>query len=227
MLFCHDVKHSFALGVIKVAFLKTTDSLDTQKKPSKAFNVISGGKTETKMSAKTADLRLVQKISQGDQVAMKQVYELHSGPLFHFVKAWLADPHEASDIVHETMLEVWRKADRFQGRSSLKSWIFSIARNKSIDKNRKSSRLSYTDDVPEIINDDVTPLEALELSQDADVLKACISRLSETHRRMIQLAFYQDLSYKEISEIEDCPIGTVKTRILHAKKLLMRDLASQ
>jgi len=80
---------------------------------------------------------------------MKQLYELHSGPLFHFVKNWLANPHEASDIVHETMLEVWKRAERFQGRSSLKSWIYSIARNKSIDKNRKSSRLSYTDEIPD------------------------------------------------------------------------------
>jgi len=44
---------------------------------------------------------------------------------------------------------------------------------------------------------------------------------------MIHLAFYEDLSYREISEIEDCPIGTVKTRILHAKKLLMHDLANR
>jgi len=158
--------------------------------------------------------------------AMKQVYELHSGPLFHFVKNWLADPHEASDIVHETMLEVWRRAERFKGRSSLKSWIFSIARNKSIDKNRKSSRMSYTDEMPDMINDEANPMEALEVSQDAAVLKACIANLSETHRRMIHLAFYEDMSYKEISEIEDCPLGTVKTRILYAKKLLMRDLAN-
>jgi len=156
---------------------------------------------------------------------MKQVYELHSGPLFHFVKNWLADAHEASDIVHETMLEVWRRAERFQGRSSLKSWIFSIARNKSIDKNRKSSRMSYTDEVPDMADDVADPMEALEISQDAAALKACVANLSETHRRMIHLAFYADLTYKEIAEIEGCPVGTVKTRILHAKKLLMRDLA--
>ncbi|MEP3653839.1 MAG: RNA polymerase sigma factor [Litorimonas sp.] len=179
-----------------------------------------------KSSARDADLSLAQKIASGDQLAMKQVYNLHSGPLFHFVKNWLADPHEASDIVHETMLEVWKRAERFQGRSSLKSWIFSIARNKSIDKNRKSSRLSYTDEVPDLIDDEVGPLEAVELSQDASALKASIARLSDTHRRMIHLAFYEDLTYREIAEIENCPVGTVKTRILHAKKLLMRDLAN-
>ena len=208
-----------------LAFKNMRSGAETHKTISKAFKVIAGGKTDTMSKARAADLSLVRNIAAGDQAAMKQLYELHSGPLFHFVKNWLADPHEASDIVHETMLEVWRRADRFQGRSSLKSWIYSIARNKSIDKNRKSSRLSYTDDMPDTADDEANPLEALELSQDAVHLKDCIAKLSETHRRMIHLAFYEDLSYREICEIEGCPVGTVKTRILHAKKLLMRDLA--
>ena len=191
-----------------------------------AFSVITGGKTTDKRSQKADELDLVKRISAGDQSAMKQIYELHSKPLYHFVKNWLANPNEASDIVHETMLEVWRRADRFQGRSSLKSWIFSIARNKSIDKNRKMSRLTYTDEVPEMVGEDVNPMEALEASQLSVFLKSCIADLSETHRRMIHLAFYEDLSYREIAEIENCPIGTVKTRILHAKKLLMRKLVS-
>ena len=209
-----------------MAFLDTEPLSKPKENRSSIFRVIQGGKPHIKSSARDADLSLAQKIASGDQLAMKQVYELHSGPLFHFVKNWLADPHEASDIVHETMLEVWKRAERFQGRSSLKSWIFSIARNKSIDKNRKSSRLSYTDEVPELIDDEVGPLEAVELSQDASALKASIARLSDTHRRMIHLAFYEDLTYREIAVIENCPVGTVKTRILHAKKLLMRDLAN-
>jgi len=214
-----------------LAFLDTDSRVEIKKNTSKrhmtnAFTVITGGKTETKTSMRAVDLALVQKIGAGDHAAMKQVYELHSGPLFHFVKNWLADPHEASDIVHETMLEVWRRSERFQGRSSLKSWIFSIARNKSIDKNRKLSRMSYTDEVPDMADDVPNPMEALEVSQDAGKLKNSIAKLSETHQRMIHLAFYEDLTYREIAEIEDCPIGTVKTRILHAKKLLMRDLTA-
>ena len=210
-----------------MTFLKVTEDAKVQKRAVSIFNVIKGGKSESKIGSRNADLALVHKIASGDHSAMKHVYELHSGPLFHFVKNWLADPHEASDIVHETMLEVWKRADRFQGRSSLKSWIFSIARNKSIDKNRKSSRLSYTDEMPDMADDEANPMEAMVVSQDAAILKSCIANLSETHRRMIHLAFYEDLSYSEISEIEGCPVGTVKTRILHAKKLLMRDLAGR
>jgi len=164
-------------GETKLAFLNTSGKNISRKKPLKTFSIIGGGK---KVSRNT-DLSLVHKIAAGDQTAMKHVYDLHSGPLFHFVKNWLADPHEASDIVHETMLEVWRRADRFQGRSSLKSWIFSIARNKSIDKNRKSSRLSYTDDIPEIVDTDANPMEAMELSQDAEILKASILPEASRH----------------------------------------------
>ena len=215
------------VGDTKLAFFAKPQSTKKHLQKTKGLQVITGGKSGTTAHRHAADLSLVEKIAAGDQAAMKQVYERHSGPLFHFVKSWLANPHEASDIVHETMLEVWRRADRFQGRSSLKSWIFSIARNKSIDKNRKLSRLSYTDDIPETPDEDANPMEALAVSQDAEILKSCIANLSETHRRMIHLAFYEDLSYREISEIEDCPIGTVKTRILHAKKLLMRDLADR
>jgi len=210
-----------------MSFLKVTDDAKGPKRAATVFNVIKGGKAEKKHGSRNADLSLVKKIAAGDHSAMKQIYDLHSGPLFHFVKNWLADPHEASDIVHETMLEVWKRADRFQGRSSLKSWIFSIARNKSIDKNRKSSRLSYTDEMPDMADDEANPMEAMVVSQDAALLKSCIANLSKTHRRMIHLAFYEDLSYREISEIEGCPVGTVKTRILHAKKLLMRDLAGR
>jgi len=184
------------------------------------------GNKSKAIGAKANDMQLVSRIIEGDQNAMRDVYDAYSGPLQNFVKSWLADPHEAADIVHETMLEVWRRADRFQGRSSLKSWIFSIARFKSIDKNRKGSRLSYTDKEPEIVDESISPSDALAASQQADQIRASISTLSEAHQRVIHLAFYADMSYKEIAQIEDCPVGTVKTRVLHAKKLLMRSLIS-
>lgn len=188
--------------------------------------VIEGGITDSKMKSRQEDLHVARQIAKGNEREMKKVYDAYSGSLFQFVKSWLADPHMASDIVHETMLEVWRRADRFQGRSSLKSWIYSIARNKSIDFNRKQSRLTYTDQFEDEIDLEASPREALAKAEVVNTIKTAVSKLSETHRRMIHLAFYEDLTYQEIAEIEDCPVGTVKTRIMHAKKLLMRDLAS-
>jgi len=174
---------------------------EARSHPSKRASIlrlIENKKANSLKIMRQEDLNIAQRISRGDETAMKEVYDLYSGPLFNFVKNWSADPHAAGDIVHEAMMVVWKRADLYQGRSSLKSWIFSIAKNKAIDLNRKSSRMIYTD-------------------EDMD---------SDTHKRMIHLAFYEDLSYREISEIEGCPVGTVKTRVLHAKKLLMKDLAA-
>jgi len=172
-------------------------------------------------TAKQTDMAIVERIAQGDKAAMRQLYEIHAGPLGSFVKNWLADPTQAADLVHETMLVVWKNAGRFEGRSSLKSWIFSIARNKSIDNNRRNSRMSYTDEVPELEDDQFNAEDSLAAAQNASTLRNAMENLSENHRRVLHLAFFEDLKYGEIAEIENCPIGTVKTRIMHAKKKLL------
>ena len=159
-------------------------------------------------TGKQVDITLVQKIAQGDKAAMRQLYETHAGPLESFVRNWLADPTQAADLVHETMLVVWKNADRFEGRSSLKSWVFSIARNKSIDNNRRNTRIRYTDDVPETVDDQISADDMIEAAQNADSLRAAMLELSESHRRVLHLAFFEDLKYEEIAEIENCLLYT-------------------
>ena len=70
--------------------------------------------------------------------------------------------------------------------------------------------------------DDDDPHAALDALEDAEAIRDCINSLSPAHQRAVHLCFFEDLSYAEISEIEGCPVGTVKTRIMHAKKLLLR-----
>ena len=164
------------------------------------------------------------KVAAGDRLVMKSVFEEFSGPLNSFVRNWLANPHDASDVVSEVMIEVWKNASRYEGRSALKSWIFSIARNKSVDQNRKGSRISYTDQVPDSADLSRDAVEHLAASQDAKVIKRALELLSPPHRRAIHLAFFEDMTYAQIADIEDCPVGTIKTRILHAKKRLMREV---
>ena len=150
------------------------------------------------------------------------MFDEFSRPLSAFVTRWLQNPHDASDVVNEVMIDVWRRADRFEGRAALKSWIFTIARNKAVDANRKNGRMVYTDDVPETVDASASAVEVVAAGEDAKVLAGCMGTLSDAHRRAVHLAFYEDMSYAEIARIEGCPVGTVKTRVLHAKKLLAR-----
>lgn len=178
------------------------------------------------MDALKTDKDLLLRISNGDQAAMRVLYDRHNEGLTRFASKWLADPFEASDIMHETMLEVWRSASKFGNKSSVKSWMFSIARNKSIDRNRKASRSVLQDADPEIPDESPTPHAIAEAFQDAQQVRACVETLSPAHQAVIHLAFFEDLSYREIAEIEDCPVGTIKTRMMHAKKLLLRCLSN-
>ena len=179
------------------------------------------------MNRREEDLELVAQIANGDRKAMRSFYDTYSDPVYRFAKVWLADPFEASDIMHETMMEVWKSAGRFGGRSSAKTWVFSIAKNKSIDRNRKGGRTVLQDPDPNIVDDSPTPHAILDAFQDAKRVRACVDALSPAHKTAVHLAFYEDLTYREIAEMEDCPAGTIKTRIMHAKKLLMRCLSNE
>ncbi len=170
------------------------------------------------------DKSLIASVVQGNKGAMNEIYKVYAPALNGFIRLFLADPNDVADIIHDTMLEVWRKADRFEGRSSLKTWIFSIAKNKSIDRNRKYTRLKYSDEPIDIKDDALNPAELLNLSQKASVIRQAVAQLKPDHRRAIHLSFFEDLTYKEIAELEGCPEGTIKTRILYAKRSLQHIL---
>ena len=78
--------------------------------------------------------------------------------------------------------------------------------------------LDTPDDAP-------TPEQELQAFQNVERVRTCVNALSPTHKASIQMAFFEDLTYAEVAEIEKCPVGTINTRIMHAKKLLMRCLS--
>jgi RNA polymerase sigma-70 factor, ECF subfamily len=170
------------------------------------------------------DRALLKRVAGGDKGAMKRLYERHHAGLLVFVESRLRDPMEAFDVVQDTFLDVWRSASRYEDRSAVKTWIFSIARNKTIDRFRKKSREVPLDE--DFDPPDLTPSAqaVMEAASDAEQVRACIGKLSAAHARAVRLVFYEDLGYAEIAELEQVPEGTIKTRIFHAKKLLMQCL---
>lgn len=167
------------------------------------------------------------RIADGDRGAMQDFYMAHHGPLTAFLRGRGLAAAEAADLVQDTMLEVWRRASGYRGDAAAKSWLFTIARNKLVDRARRGARVSYVEEVPEQIEEAPNP-EAVAVSlSEASRLRACLSKLKDAHRAVLRLAFFDDLTYDEIAEIEDVPAGTVKTRVFHAKKLLLRCLGTR
>ncbi|MEM9011412.1 MAG: RNA polymerase sigma factor [Pseudomonadota bacterium] len=171
------------------------------------------------------DGALLAQVAAGDMTAMRALYLAHAEAVRAFVRTRLRDEFEVADIVHETMFAVWRAAAGFQGRSSVRSWIFSLARNKIVDHVRKQSRVTLAEPDETIPDEEPDAVAVIAAAEDARRLRACVDELPERQRAVVHLAFFEDLSYPEIAEIETVPEGTVKTRIFHAKKLLMRCLS--
>jgi RNA polymerase sigma-70 factor (ECF subfamily) len=171
------------------------------------------------------DAVLLARIAEGDMAAMRALYLAHADALHRFVRVRIRDGSEIADIVHETMLGVWRGAGGFEGRSTVRSWIFGLARHKATDHLRRQARIRL-DGPDETVPDDEPSVETvIAASQDAERVRLCVGKLPQRQRAAIHLAFFEDLTYAQISEAEGVPEGTIKTRIFHAKKLLMRCLS--
>lgn len=171
--------------------------------------------------------RLIERIAQGDRVAFSEFYTSFERALYGFVRRRLNDPFESADILHDVFIEVWRGAERFEGRSTVKSWVFGIAYRKIMDSHRRTGKLSYTGQLPETESEEVDAETCVLAAQESAHVHACIETLKEDHRSAIELAFFADMTYKEISAATDVPEGTVKTRIYHARRLLMHCLSGR
>lgn len=180
------------------------------------------------MSEDTQDLALIERIGGGDEDAMTALYVTYEKPVYAFALKKVNDPQAAADVVHEVMIAIWKSAKSFQGRSKVKSWIFGIAHNKIVDYIRKDAKYDsdeLDEDLPDVsIN---STEELAEAAQNRDFLQYCLKKLSDLHRQVVHLAFFEDFSYVEIAEMTNTPEGTIKTRMFHAKQLLKKCLAGK
>ncbi|MDN5939958.1 MAG: sigma-70 family RNA polymerase sigma factor [Salinisphaera sp.] len=179
-------------------------------------------------AAGEVDEELLARIGRGDEAALRRFYDRHQARVYRYAKSRLNDPFAAGDILNEVMLEVWRRAMTFAGRSKVTTWVLGIAHHKVIDHLRRESRHT-AETFDEATPDDQAPsaADAIAGLQEAGRLRACMEELTAVQREVMHLAFFEGLSYPEIARIAGCPEGTVKTRVFHAKQALKRCLAQR
>nr|WP_298145066.1 sigma-70 family RNA polymerase sigma factor [uncultured Pseudomonas sp.] len=172
------------------------------------------------------DERLLQRIAGQDQRALREFYQRFHGAVFQFSMRTLGNSADAAEVLNEVMLEVWRRADSFAGNSQVRTWVFSITRNKSVDLLRRKRPTTSLDDA-DIEDEQPAHCElsgALELDQRGEQVRHCVDKLKDSHRQVVYLAFFEELAYPQIAEIMGIPGGTVKTRMMHAKQQLLQCL---
>jgi RNA polymerase sigma-70 factor, ECF subfamily len=155
---------------------------------------------------------LLQRVRQGDQRAMAEVFDRYGRAVYSVALRILKDTGHAEDVMQEIFFQVWRNSDSFvQGRGSLGAWLVVIARNRSIDLLR---RRKPTDSVEDVVLASSTNL-ASEAEHNAMIEKVqkVLKDLPAEQQRSMELAFFEGLSHSEIAERTGDPLGTVKTRI--------------
>ncbi len=175
-------------------------------------------------------VELLNQISQGRQSALKDFYHLFESRVFHYALSRLNDTGEAADVLNEVMMEVWKYAGRFEGRSKVSTWLLGITHHKVYDRFRKRKHTDLQEDIDDYSNrlsdeNQVTVENALIGVENAQLVRQCMEKLSDAHREVIHLAFFEDMHYQDIASITKCPEGTVKTRVYHAKQALKNCIA--
>ena len=173
-----------------------------------------------------ADEALIAAIAAGDRAAMQTLYNRHRVRVFRFAVRLVDDAASAEDIVSEAFVEVWRQADRFEGRSSVSTWIMSIARFKALSVRRRRLEVEVNENLAETVADQCSSPEQILLETDRRAqLRACLSQLSPDHREIIDLVYYHDKTIEEVAAIVGVPKNTVKTRMFYARRRLAHLLA--
>lgn len=146
----------------------------------------------------------------------------------------LHNPDDAEDAVQEAFLKIWRSLASFEGRSSFSTWVHRIVTNASLDIMRKTAARAETVEHPEQKEQpavatieptyDVTPESELGDREIAKLVRGAVTALPAAHRQAVELREFEDRSYQEMAEIIHCPIGTVMSRLHHARARLADEL---
>ena len=169
----------------------------------------------------TSDEVLIGRIASGDRLAMQVLFARHHVRVYRFVLRVVRDETKAEDLIGEVFLDVWRQADRFEGRSAVSTWLLAIARFKALSALRRRPDEELDEEAAEAIEDPSdNPEESLAKKDKSAVIRKCLEGLSADHREIIDLVYYHEKSVEEVAEIVGIPENTVKTRMFYARKKL-------
>jgi len=169
----------------------------------------------------TSDEVLIARIAGGDRLAMQVLFARHHVRVYRFVLRLVRNEATAEDLISDVFLDIWRQADKFEGRSAVSTWMLSIARFKALSVLRKRPEQELDDETAERIEDQADdPETALAKKDKGAVLRQCLSALSAEHREIVDLVYYHEKSVEEVAGIVGIPEATVKTRMFYARKKL-------
>ena len=182
------------------------------------------------------DLALVERARRQDMAAYDDLMRRYQERIYATIYHMTANHEDANDLAQETFIKAFQALKSFKGDASFYTWVYRIAVNKTINflKQRKNrTHLSLNDldfnaeHDPDLVSlvSDKTPRRDVGLAELQEKLNEALMKLSEAHRLVVTLHDVQGLSHEEISEIMDCNVGTVRSRLFYARQQLQAYLS--
>jgi RNA polymerase sigma-70 factor (ECF subfamily) len=173
------------------------------------------------------DAALLRRVAAGDAASLGQLYEGYAGRLFGYLYRLAGDRMTAEEILQDTMLAVWRSAATFEGRSTVSTWLFGIARRQAHNRLRGRASPEAIVDLPERPDQSAGPDELAIAAVGGTPVAVAIDRLPDHHREVIALVFVAGLPLADVAEVLAIPVGTVKSRLHHARAAVAAALTAE
>ncbi len=172
-------------------------------------------------SDKLIEQVLILRCQIGDKDALAGLIERYQAPLRYFISRLSANPEMAEDIFQDTWLTVIRRIHTLKKIDAFSTWLYRIARNKVYQQFRRKRKLFELNEniaVPDDTENDVFSTE------DAAKIHRCLKELLPEYKEVLMLRFLEQMSYEQISQVINCRLGTVKSRIHYAKLALKKEM---
>ena len=150
---------------------------------------------------------------------MQALFARHRTSIYRWLLRFVSNETLAEDLLSEVFLDVWRQAGRFEGRSSVSTWLISIARFKALSARRRRADVELDEKIEATVADTANdPEAALQERNRGELLRQALTRLSPEHREIIDLVYYHEKSIDECAQGLGIPAATVKTRMFYGRK---------
>ena len=187
------------------------------------------------MTDRDIDQQLVERVQRGDKGAFDLLVSKYQRKIFRLLSRLIRDPAEVEDVAQEAFIKAYRALPNFRGDSAFYTWLYRIAINTAknwlVSQGRRAPTSTEADieeaetfDDGEQLRDLNTPDSMLLTKQVADAVNRAIEQLPEDLKTAIVLRELEGLSYEEIAETMNCPIGTVRSRIFRAREAIAEEL---
>lgn len=170
------------------------------------------------------DFQLLERFAVGDREAFNDLVLKYQKPLFSLIYRMVSNQEDAADILQKTFVKAFTGLDKFERRSSFKTWLYQIAINLAKNLYRDRSRTAYVSLDEITIKKDPKTLETLIKKEERKRLRAAFAGLPEKQRITVMLRVQEQKSFEEIAEIMECSIGTAKANFHHGVQKLKNAL---